>query len=239
MASKQPRYLSAKEATELDKELMGTMGFISEQLMELAALSVATAVMAVFPKTTHSRVLVVCGPGNNGGDGLIAARHLVLFGYTPTVVYPKRVKKPPYEAYVTQVESMRIPILDALPDNFDDKIHLILDGIFGYSFAGDIRAPFDAIIKKLKESKLPIASIDIPSGWNVDEGNLNGIGLEPKLLISLGSPKQCAKFFKGQYHILGGRFTPPALEEKHHLNLPPYKGAEQIVWMSGSEYTFK
>lgn len=49
--------------------------------MELAGLSVADSVAAEYPLGTHKRVLVVAGPGNNGGDGLVAARHLTQFGY--------------------------------------------------------------------------------------------------------------------------------------------------------------
>ena len=53
---------------------------------------------------------------------------------------------------------------------------------------------------------VPIASIDIPSGWNVDEGNVNNV-FTPEILISLTLPKKCAESFKGA-HYLGGRFVP-------------------------------
>ena len=74
-------FLSAKDAAALDDELMGSLGFCLEQLMELAGLSVAAAVAEVYPPSSHGRALVLCGPGNNGGDGLVAARHLMHFGY--------------------------------------------------------------------------------------------------------------------------------------------------------------
>ena len=110
------KLLSQKEATELDEDLMVTPGFSIDQLMELAGLSVAAAVLKQYPPTSHKRVLCVCGPGNNGGDGLVAARHLAQFGYTPTVVYPKRPSRPLFVNLAAQMAMMRIPLLDAMPE---------------------------------------------------------------------------------------------------------------------------
>lgn len=74
---------------------MGPLGFSVDQLMELAGLACATALASEYPAGTHSRVLVIAGPGNNGGDGLVAARHLYHFGYKvqvrlwlPMGIYP-------------------------------------------------------------------------------------------------------------------------------------------------------
>ena len=61
---------------------MGSLGFTLDQLMELAGLSCAEALAKAYPLEAHAKVLVVAGPGNNGGDGLVAARHLTHFGYT-------------------------------------------------------------------------------------------------------------------------------------------------------------
>ena len=70
------------EAQQIDEQLMGPLGFSVDQLMELAGLACATSLASEYPKETHKRVLVIAGPGNNGGDGLVAARHLYHFGYT-------------------------------------------------------------------------------------------------------------------------------------------------------------
>jgi hypothetical protein len=92
----------------------------------------------------------------------------------------------------------------------DSAYDLILDGIFGFSFSGGIRPPFDSVIATLNACQTPIVSIDIPSGWHVENGNESGVGLEPRMLISLTAPKLCAKRFvgSGRIHYVGGRFVP-------------------------------
>ena len=69
----------------IDEELMGPLGFSVDQLMELAGLSVACSLYSEYSPASHKRVLVIAGPGNNGGDGLVAARHLCHFGYSVEV----------------------------------------------------------------------------------------------------------------------------------------------------------
>ena len=69
-----------------------------------------------------------------------------------------------------------------------------------------------------------MASIDIPSGWDVEDGDSSSLGLRPDLLISLTAPKKCARLFQGRHHYLGGRFVPKPLEEKYKLGLPEYQG---------------
>ncbi|XP_006895814.1 PREDICTED: NAD(P)H-hydrate epimerase [Elephantulus edwardii] len=233
MAHVAVKYLSQEEAQAVDQELFNEYQFSVDQLMELAGLSCATAIAKAYPSTSMSRspptVLVICGPGNNGGDGLVCARHLKLFGYQPTIYYPKRPNKPLFTALVTQCQKMDIPFLSEMPLEpmlIDELYELVVDAIFGFSFKGDVREPFQSILKVLKGVTVPIASVDIPSGWDVEKGNSEG--LQPDLLISLTAPKKSATQFTGRYHYLGGRFVPPALEKKYQLNLPPYPDTECV-----------
>ncbi|CAG8481703.1 11652_t:CDS:10 [Acaulospora morrowiae] len=222
------KYLTQKIAQTIDEELMSQAGgFSIDQLMELAGLSVAQAVSKIYDKSNFSRVLICCGPGNNGGDGLVAARHLFHFGYKPNIFYPKRTKKELYQRLVTQCENLKIPFTDDLSEQLLQN-DLVLDAIFGFSFSGEVKAPFDHVIQKLKETRLPIASVDIPSAWDVEKGNIGNRGFTPSMLISLTAPKLCAKQFNGT-HLLGGRFVPPELERKYGLNIPPYPGTEQVI----------
>ncbi|KAI7728968.1 hypothetical protein M8C21_010631 [Ambrosia artemisiifolia] len=209
----------------------------TEAAEELAGLSVATAIAEVYNVKEYNRVLTVCGPGNNGGDGLVAARHLYHFGYKPFVCYPKRTAKP---IYTGLLESLGVPFLsvDDLPINLSEDFNILVDAMFGFSFHGTPRPPFDDLIRRLvnlqnyseiNQNRSVIASIDIPSGWHVEEGDIVGDGIKPDMLVSLTAPKLCAKKFSGTHHFLGGRFVPPSIVDKFKLHLPPYPGTSMCV----------
>lgn len=233
-------YLSQREAAEIDEILMGPLGFSVDQLMELAGLSVATSISEVYKSGEYNRVLAICGPGNNGGDGLVAVRHLHHFGFKPFVCYPKRTSKPLYTGLVTQLESLSVPFIsvEELPSDLSNKFDILVDAMFGFSFQGTPRPPFDDLIQRLvllhshkqTHQKSPaIVSIDIPSGWHVEEGDISGESIQPDMLVSLTAPKLCAKKFYGPHHFLGGRFVPPIIVEKYNLKLPPYPGTSMCV----------
>ncbi|KAH7905449.1 YjeF N-terminal domain-like protein [Hygrophoropsis aurantiaca] len=228
------RYLTAKLAQQIDEELMSSAGAYSlDQLMELAGLACAQALATVYNKDQYSRVLVCCGPGNQGGDGLVAARHLGMFGYKPTIYMPKPGSKDIYKRLQTQCDNMEIrtiPSSDPISVLHDAlrSSDVILDAIFGFSFSGPVRAPFAEALSLISSSNLPIVSVDIPSGWDVERGNSGGEGLNPQVLVSLTAPKEGVRSFTGR-HFLGGRFVPKTLEEKFKLNLPEYPGISGVV----------
>ncbi|KAL3760920.1 hypothetical protein ACHAWU_009599 [Discostella pseudostelligera] len=229
-------YLSAADAAALDAELMSTPGFCLEQLMELAGLAVAEAVYNVVvgdagTTTTgeekKKHVLLVCGPGNNGGDGLVAARHLVHFGLAATIVYPKHSTKPHFINLVKQCEDLGIPILDTIPmEVSEERFDGIVDAIFGFSFSGIPREPYATAIANMielqQQHKSILISVDVPSGWDVNHGGDDSTNefklqsLRPDVLISLTVPKLFAKYFHGR-HFIGGRFLPPAMAEKYGI----------------------
>ncbi|KAJ3382289.1 tRNA (guanine-N(7)-)-methyltransferase (tRNA(m7G46)-methyltransferase) [Lobulomyces angularis] len=218
------KYLNSQEAIQIDNELMSeTYKYTLSQLMELAGLSSSMAVEKVFTKK-QKNVLILVGPGNNGGDGLVAARHLSIFGNKVYIHYPKPNKN--FNHLLRQCESHKVLILDDL-SNISVDFDVVIDAVFGFSFKGDIRDPFRKVIKFLNFTEIPIASIDIPSGYDVEKGNTDNLFV-PALLISLTCPKLGVKNFKGR-HFLGGRFIPNELEVKYELNTPSYHGSEQIV----------
>ncbi|ETV74721.1 YjeF family domain-containing protein [Aphanomyces astaci] len=225
----QLRFLSQAQAQRIDEELMSTYAFSIDQLMELAGLSVACVVENEFWHVAATPLLVVAGPGNNGGDALVAARHLKHFGFLPEVHYPKPTANPLYQRLVQQCHDLGIPFVPSIDTSSDlSRYGLVLDGIFGFSFRGPPRAPFDNILALLARSSTPIVSIDIPSGWDVERGDPDGRGLHPHVLVSLTAPKQCAQHFQG-LHFVGGRFVPPGLAAAFNLVCPTYTGSQQFA----------
>lgn len=229
------KYLSQQLAKQIDIDLMSPSGgFSIDQLMELAGLSVAEAIHKVYSPDKSKNLLICAGPGNNGGDGLVCARHLSHFGYSPSIFYPKQTDKPLYKNLILQCRNLNIPFIE--PEQFDNeliKTDVVVDAIFGFSFSGDIRPPFDTIINRINESRKPVVAVDIPSGWDVEQGNISLKGLRNiSVLVSLTAPKRCAEGFSG-IHFVGGRFVPNDLIKKYNLNLPKYAGHDQSVLVSG------
>ena len=229
--TKMVKYLNQSEAINIDLELFNEYKFSVDQLMELAGLSCASAIAKTYPVESHEKVLICSGPGNNGGDGLVCARHLKHFGYSPSLYYPVKTNKELYHNLTHQCCTLDIATVEGVPPQevFDKEYDLVVDALFGFSFKPPVRDNFKDIISRLQSTCLPLCSIDIPSGWDVEKGCPESGGISPEMLISLTAPKICAKHFSGKYHFLGGRFVPPKLAEKYNLNLPPYPGTECCV----------
>ncbi|ODV84963.1 hypothetical protein CANARDRAFT_222380 [[Candida] arabinofermentans NRRL YB-2248] len=228
------KVIASKHAALLDQELMSTCGFTIDQLMELAGLSVAQSIYKVYPPSTHTNCLILCGPGNNGGDGLVAARHLKLFGYKPIIYYPKPTKRPLFDGLVTQLKLFNIEFISSgnqLSESFN-TCDLIVDALFGFSFHPPIRQPFDSLISQMIQSHKKIVAVDVPSGWDVDEGPVieQIKNYQPDLLVSLTAPKPCSlKLADKSRHFVGGRFIDPQFAAKWGIDLPNYKGTDQCV----------
>lgn len=229
--------LALKTAAALDAELMSTQGFLLDQLMELAGQAVAHAVYRCFPPTLHPDVLVVAGPGNNGGDGLVAARHLQLLGYRPRYYYPRHnTKNELFARLEQQLRCFRVPEVVESDSSFH-AFHeaygaclVVVDAMFGFSFAPPAREPFASLIAELARNPLdkPVVAVDIPTGWDVDSGPPDRHSLQPDVLVLLTAPKPCSVHFTGR-HFVGGRFVSDEIRTKYGLVLPTYPGADQVV----------
>ncbi|KAM0755251.1 YjeF N-terminal domain-like protein [Meredithblackwellia eburnea MCA 4105] len=255
-------YITAQQAQSIDQKLMDPDGiaFTLEQLMELAGLSIAQAVAKLYPlgekyipgqgekeRRRNERVLVVCGPGNQGGDGLVAARHLCMWGYQPSIYYPKEGKHPHFQRLKSQLDSLSLPfllppptlpVLSSIPLSPTAALaplsralrstDIVLDCIFGFSFKGPVRGEWGTVLEMLsregvREGKACV-SVDLPSGWDVEMGPpKEGEALTPTAIISLTAPKVGIRNFveAGGTHLLGGRFIPPYVSLSLYLFVCP------------------
>nr|CAG4644198.1 EOG090X0AXR [Lepidurus arcticus] len=223
MAKNTVKYLTQTEAIQVDEELFSECQFSVDQLMELAGLSCATAIAKKYHTKTDPRVLVCVGPGNNGGDGLVCARHLKLFGFLPEIFYPKRPSKPLYQNLTKQCQIMEIPLLESCPSfpHVVDTYDLVIDALFGFSFKPPVRTEFVEVLEVLsKLETVPICSIDIPSGWHLNLPPYPGQDLCLELKKSLYIPKPCCTGarFRQSSHVIIGRFGHNSAQSSHKLN---------------------
>ncbi|XP_026526603.1 yjeF N-terminal domain-containing protein 3 [Notechis scutatus] len=228
-------FCSRAEATAIEKELLEEFKFGHQQLIEIWGHASAMAVTKVFPRQSLSKkqptLLVICGCEQNGAIGLVCARHLRVFEYEPTIFYPKKSSNPLYRDFITQCEKIDIPFLSYLPTEvqlISDAYNLVVDAMLGVEDSlGELLEPYCTILSTLKQIRIPLVSLDVPSGWDVEMGSSDGIS--PDVLVSLAAPKQCATRFMGKHHLVAGRFLPYDVQKKFELNLPEYPGTECVV----------
>jgi hydroxyethylthiazole kinase-like uncharacterized protein yjeF len=117
------------------------------------------------------------------------------------VCYPKHPKKQLYDGLVTQLTSLSLPFLsvDDLPtSSLASSFDVVLDAMFGFSFTGVPRPPFDKLLALVAEHSegCLVAAVDIPSGWDVEQGPVGEGAIQPGMLISLTTPKKGCRGFK-------------------------------------------
>ncbi|MDE7380282.1 MAG: NAD(P)H-hydrate epimerase, partial [Clostridia bacterium] len=172
-------YLTSEQEREADKNAIN-FGLSSEMLMKRAGRAIADEVQAAARRLNAKKVVLVCGTGNNGGDGYVAARELLARGFAVTVyclegelsVGCKREKKR-YTGKFTRTVSGDI----------------IVDCLFGTGINRKLQGEHASLVKKINASGAYIISADIPSGINGDNGNVMGIAVKADLTLALGHCK--------------------------------------------------
>jgi ADP-dependent NAD(P)H-hydrate dehydratase / NAD(P)H-hydrate epimerase len=160
--------LEAGETKELDRWAMTERNIPSEQLMERAGEGLAGVVARRAPA---GRIAVVCGKGNNGGDGLVAARLLRQAGREVEVllVWPSE-----WIGEDAQAQLKKLP--GPQPVAFDagrlHRAHVIVDALLGTGASGAPREPADAVIAEMEAAKAPVVACDIPSGVDASTGEV-------------------------------------------------------------------
>ena len=136
-------------------------------LMERAGLAAAEIARRV---ATSGRVLVVAGPGNNGGDGFVVARHLKAWFYKVDVVFTGTAAKLPTDAKAAHDAWLACggTVLPSIPEG--SAWDLVIDGLFGIGLQRDISGETAALIKRINALDAPVLALDLPSGLDSDGG---------------------------------------------------------------------
>ena len=206
----------AKEAKEIDGISIKQIGIPSFVLMERAAMKVADCVYRVMDHE-HGKVLAICGMGNNGGDGVAAARILMERGCQVELAYIGN-KEHASEEMMTQMEiasKLSIPIADSLEM---EKYDVIIDAIFGIGLSREIKGEYHKMIQQINQSGAHVVSVDIPSGVDATTGKVFGIAVKADDTVTFGVNKRGLVLFPGaQYagkvHVEEIGFPKKALEE--------------------------
>lgn len=183
-------YLTAKEMAQADRQAIEVYGIDVLALMENAG--VATAHMARWMLggvVQGSGICCLVGKGNNGGDGLVAARHLHDWGADVRVVLAGErsdLRDVPARQ-IAVVDKMGIPILR--PDAEFGDARLLVDGLLGYGASGSPREPAAGIIRRANASQIPTLAVDIPSGLDATTGEPGDPTVVAKVTVTFGLPK--------------------------------------------------
>jgi ADP-dependent NAD(P)H-hydrate dehydratase / NAD(P)H-hydrate epimerase len=169
----------------------GTPGTV---LMEAAGKAVADAVIERYPKQA---VLVLCGPGNNGGDGFVAARHLVTQGWPVTLALVKGAGELRGDAawaaglWTGPVAAPSLALLNSRP--------LVIDALFGAGLTRPIQGMAAGLIERINRERLSVVAVDVPSGLHGDTGEIMGVAPRAEVTVTFFRAKP------GHYSLEGQR----------------------------------
>ncbi|MEO8292892.1 MAG: NAD(P)H-hydrate dehydratase [Actinomycetota bacterium] len=192
--------LTPAQALALDRAAQAR-GVSAAALMERAGRAVAQSAVDLLGGTYGRRAVVVCGKGNNGGDGLVAARHLARWGMSVGVVMievPEDLREPAgtnLERLRTETDA-RILTADRLPHELA-KADVAIDAIFGTGFRGMPEDEWATAIGELNAADAPAVAVDIPSGVDGTSGAVAGDAVVAALTVTFGAAKTGAVLLPG------------------------------------------
>ena len=194
--------LTPQQAVELDR---GTQerGVPAELLMERAGRAIARAAVDLTGGVYGRRAVVVCGRGNNGGDGLVAARHLARWGMRVAVVMmePVEALREPASTNAARLS----PETGVRPKAFSSVVlerelaraDVAIDAVFGTGFRGIPENAYAEAIDALNACPASVIAVDIPSGVNGETGAVDGEGVWAELTVTFGAAKTGAVLLPG------------------------------------------
>jgi NAD(P)H-hydrate epimerase len=192
------RILTADQMREADRRTIDDVGIPSLVLMENAGRQVVAAMETFFQDLSDRRVAVICGKGNNGGDGFVVARTLHQRGVDVSVFVVGRIAEIKGEARVNIeiLGRLNITVVE-IGDEGEWDLHfseisdrdLIVDALFGTGLKSALSGIYETVIGDINESDIPVVSIDVPSGMSADTHDLIGDCVDATVTVTLGAPK--------------------------------------------------
>jgi len=192
--------VTARQMAEVDRLAIDEFGIDVLQMMEHAGSHLAELVRAELGGDLRDRrVIVAVGPGNNGGGGLAAARHLANRGASVRVILARPVNRlsEPSRHQLATLLKMSVDcsvamydLTDAELDHESSSADAIVDAILGYRAAG---APHDGVlwlVDRIARASVPVISLDLPSGVDADTGEAAGIAVRAMATLTLALPKR-------------------------------------------------
>jgi NAD(P)H-hydrate epimerase len=206
--------LSRDEARALDRHAIDDLGVPSIVLMENAGRATAELLLRL---GVHGPVAVCCGKGNNGGDGLVIARHLDVQQVPLKVLLFGRPEELSADAAINYriLERAHFPVQvigDASPDigrlrKELSRVEWVVDALFGTGLRGPVRPPYDGIIHAINDSRARVLAVDIPSGLDCDTGlplgpTVRAAHTATFMALKKGYLNAGAREWLGQVHVL-------------------------------------
>jgi len=189
--------VTAAQMAEVDRVASEELGIALAVLMENASRQVAAAARALLGSVEGKRVIALAGSGNNGGDALGAARHLLGWGADARVALsgaPDRLRDLARAQHDILVK-LGVPIASAaesgagaIGEELADA-DLVLDGLLGYSVSGAPHGAVAELIAAAERSAVPVLAIDLPSGLDPDDGMPLGTAIAARVTVTLALPK--------------------------------------------------
>jgi NAD(P)H-hydrate epimerase len=194
---------TAQQMKDIDKAAIEGMGIPGLKLMEVAGKSVAEVIADYLGEVGDKKIFIFCGKGNNGGDGFVAARYLTQWGAKVDcfLLGRKTEVKGDAEVNLKKALDLNISISEVQSsDELDREIEadLLVDGIFGTGFKGEIKGELGEIVERLNQLEIPKLSIDAPSGLDCDTGEVASNCFRADVTVTLALPKLGQFVFPGK-----------------------------------------
>ena len=182
--------VSAREMRELDRRAHEEFGIPGLILMENAGRAVAEAAMSN-TQDRLARIAILCGSGNNGGDGMVAARYLWNQGRFVSVFLIKDPVAFHGDALVNWhiVEKLGIPAKPFGPSVTLDDFSLVIDALLGTGLNSNVSGIYAEAIDRMNASGIPVIAVDIPSGLDADTGIPRGSAVKAEVTVTMAFPK--------------------------------------------------